>query len=208
MTTAAFDKPGGKPAPLARAPSKKQKKEAAAVWNSYAIKLPAEREQGTARSQLWDSFDTNGNGYLSLAEVHASPIFASPSPSILSVSQHSWQITSSLMDTLGISGTSEMALRRAQPAISRGFKAAKAASGVQDGESEAEYVVRLEFRLLLVFLQRYFSMLALFGIVDTEGGHADDRQLDLAEFESSISKLEAWGVSVNDTQVRLSKCCN
>ena len=55
-----------------------------------------------------------------------------------------------------LDGASEFATKLCKPAIIRAFTAAKTASGDTDG-SAGDFVTRGEFRILLVYLKRYFE---------------------------------------------------
>ena len=93
--------------------------------------------------------DTNHNGHLTLMEVD-----------------------NGLRLVFGREGPAVSAL---SPAIMRAFHAAKdVKKGKQKGAPEDEAVSRSEFRLLLVYLKRYFELLEMFDAVDT----SDDRRID------------------------------
>ena len=119
------------------------------------------------RKQLFKRFDPNGNGYLSLAELDKG-----------------------LLVQFKLDGDSDFVVKKCKPAILRAFQAAKDIS--EDGGYEADYVTRSEFRLLLVYLQRYFELLAVFDAVDT----GDDKRIDINEFKAAVPKLAEWGVRV------------
>ena len=141
------------------------------TWLSLAAKLPVGQDQESteARINLFSRFDPNGNGKLSLAEVDKG-----------------------LLVTFQLNGGDEFATKRCKPAIMRAFQAAKDVSG--KGGKDGDVVTRGEFRCLLIYLQRYFSLLALFDEVDT----SDDRRVDLDEFTKAVPKLREWGVEIND----------
>ena len=80
----------------------------------------------------------------------------------------------------------------AKPAIMRAFQAAKYAHSTKS-KLGADYVERIEFRLLLVYLRRYFELFVMFDAID-----GDDRRIDRAEFKAALSKIAAWGVAVVD----------
>jgi hypothetical protein len=87
---------------------------------------------------MFNSFDPNGNGYLSLAEVD-----------------------------LGIKSILRADdLFDAKPVIIRAFNAAKNKSGNQRG-SAADYVTFSEFRTLLWYLRQYFEYWIMFNRIDT-----------------------------------------
>eukprot|EP00966_Prymnesium_polylepis_P261638 6043903-Prymnesium_polylepis.1 len=102
--------------------------------------------------------------------------------------------------SLGAAGLND-ALDLLSPAITRAFHAAKDARTAGQGEA-AQYVTRgEEFRLLLVFLMRYFELLRMFDIVDTN----NDRRIDLKEFQAALPALERWGVRVVDAKAEFAK---
>ena len=51
-----------------------------------------------------------------------------------------------------------------------------------------------EFRALLVYLQRFFRLHAIFRDVDT--GH--DRKISITEFKAALPRLRAWGLGLDD----------
>jgi hypothetical protein len=95
------------------------------------VKTPA---AGAARHALFQQFDMNGNGMLSLAEIDKA-----------------------VRDVLGLDE-----LFDCKPAIMRAYHAAKDESK-QAGNSRADdYVERSEFRLLLIYLHLYFNLYEMF----------------------------------------------
>ena len=113
------------------------------------------------RKQMFNSFDCNGNGYLSLAEVQKG-----------------------VRDVL-----QSDALFDAKPAIMRAFQAAK---NVVDTKTilGADFIERAEFRALLVYLQRYFELYAMFQRMDT----GNDHRINVGEFMAALSLLMDWGL--------------
>ena len=85
-------------------------------------------------------------------------------------------------------------LDAAQPAILRAFQAAKEANPNSTARLSADYVEKSEFRLLLVYLRRYFELFVMYSVLDT----TDDRRLSLDEFEDAMPLLERWGVEVEN----------
>merc|ERR1712070_873904 len=90
-----------------------------------------------------------------------------------------------LLATLSVHPDSGVARRRCQPAIARAFEAA-----ARGGDG----VGRQEFRLLLVYLQRHFELLATFDAEDS----GDDRRLTQAQFAQALPKLTEWGIVLKD----------
>ena len=141
-----------------------------APWSELAAQLPTARELTDDRARLFSQFDINGNGLLSLAEVDKG-----------------------LLVLLGVDKASTIAVHQCRPATMRAFQAAKDVSGSSSDQAN-DYVTKSEFRLLLVYVRRYFELLAAFDVIDTGG----DRRVDQAEFESALQQLTEWGVVVTD----------
>eukprot|EP01012_Entosiphon_sulcatum_P046858 TRINITY_DN63233_c0_g1_i1.p1 TRINITY_DN63233_c0_g1~~TRINITY_DN63233_c0_g1_i1.p1 ORF type:complete len:183 (-),score=42.41 TRINITY_DN63233_c0_g1_i1:127-675(-) len=139
----------------------------APAWSELAAKLPIKRtaEEQERRRQLFDQFDPNGNGYLSLAEVDKG-----------------------IRDVLQLD-----ALFDAKPAIMRAFQAAKhyAKSKARQGD---DYVERSEFRLLLVYLRKYFRLFEAYETEDVD----HDQRISFAEFQRAVPKMQAWGLDMSD----------
>ncbi|KAL3917232.1 MAG: hypothetical protein SGPRY_006487 [Prymnesium sp.] len=131
-----------------------------------ASKLPSQLDvhSRVARRKLFKTFDTNANGYLSLAEVDRG-----------------------VRDVIG-SGE----LFDAKPVISRAFHAAKQA-GFSSNAHGCDYVEDgCEFRLLLLYLSRYFELFTMFAMVDTSG----DRRVDEKELACALPMLRRWGIDL------------
>mmetsp|Transcript_55139 Transcript_55139/g.160907 ORF Transcript_55139/g.160907 Transcript_55139/m.160907 type:complete len:461 (-) Transcript_55139:83-1465(-) len=111
-------------------------------WEAIAAKLPYERtpEAFEKRSELFNSFDPNGNGYLSLAEVDKG-----------------------VREVLQVD-----AIFNAKPAIMRAFQAAKNSVPSAEDSPGEDYVQRKEFRILLQFLRHYFELWVMFETIDSE----------------------------------------
>jgi len=117
-----------------------------------------------SRSMMWNSFDVNGNGGLNLSEVQAGL-------------------------TRLLRATGQQLSLLLSPAITRAFHAAKDANG----RTDATFVTRgEEFRLLLVYLKRYFELVVAFDRIDT----SDDRKIDVDEFERALPLLSSWGIQM------------
>ncbi|KAK3251352.1 hypothetical protein CYMTET_39307 [Cymbomonas tetramitiformis] len=138
-------------------------------WPSITAKLPAGRtpEEKAARTDLFAQFDPNSNGYLSLAEVDKG-----------------------IRDVLELEE-----LFDCKPAIMRAFQAAK---GVHNSKSTLgpDFIERIEFRLLLVYLRQYFELYQMFDEVDS----SDDRRVSLDEFLAAQDKIKSWGLDIADPE--------
>ena len=109
-------------------------------WETLNSKLPYHKndEEYQKRSEIWDSIDVNGNGYLSLAEVDKG-----------------------LRDALALDEIFDC-----KPAIMRAFQATKNSCKSKNTHG-ADYVERKEFRLLLLALRQYFEYYQAFARIDT-----------------------------------------
>lgn len=136
-------------------------------WTEIQAKLPSDKtpEAKAVRSKLFDQFDPNGNGYLSLAEVDKG-----------------------VRDVLGLEDVYE-----AKPAIMRAFSAAKNA-GKSKAKLGADFVERSEFRLVLLYLGKYYELYEMFSTVDS----TDDRRINKAEFKTAVTHFQKWGIKVEN----------
>jgi Ca2+-binding EF-hand superfamily protein len=145
-------------------------------WDSIREKLPTEKtpELKAKRSELFDQFDPNGNGFLSLAEVDKG-----------------------CRDVLGL-----YELFECKKVIMRAFQAAKGVNNnAKSSKSKSEslgndFIEKCEFRLLLVYLRQYFEAWQMFEGVDS----GNDRRINLEEFKAAIPKIEPWGFKVEDPE--------
>jgi hypothetical protein len=83
------------------------------------------------------------------------------------------------------------ALFDAKPAIMRAFQASKGAVKTKS-KLGADFVERSEFRLLLMYLARYFELFTMFKDMDT--GH--DGRVDVTEFTNALGQLAEWGADI------------
>eukprot|EP00980_Cylindrotheca_fusiformis_P029479 scaffold23479_cov143-Cylindrotheca_fusiformis.AAC.29 len=150
-------------------------------WDMIQSKLPVEKtdEQKAKRQELFDGFDPNGNGYLSLAEVDKG-----------------------CKDILGIPEIYEN-----KPVMMRAFQASRKAANTDGsapshaphGEDQGEdYIERSEFRLLLLYLRHYLEAWQMFDRVDS----SDDRRIDLEEFKSAVPMIKKWGIKIEDPEAK------
>ena len=124
------------------------------------------------RKKMFNRFDSIGRGKLSLVDV-----------------------THGLIEFLGQKG--KAMAKALSPAITRAFHAARDSS--TGSGAAAEYVSRgEEFRLLLVYLKRYFELLLAYDRIDT----SDDRRIDRKEFDAALPLLCTWGVTVIDPEAQ------
>ena len=141
-------------------------------------KLPTGKDE-TSRAQrekLFQSFDGNGNGQLSLAEVDAGIIKALRLESLFA----------------------------AKPAIMRAFQVAKGSKKSKTVAGNDTVGRGEEFRLLLLYLARYFELFGLFQKLNTSGGDTGDKYLEIDEVEAALPELRRWGVEVDDARAVLS----
>eukprot|EP00961_Rhodomonas_salina_P247779 3347702-Rhodomonas_salina.1 len=111
------------------------------AWRKVAASMPLAKtpEDREKRALLFLRWDPNGNGYLSLAEIDKGV-----------------QETAGLQD-----------LFKCKPAIIRAYKAAKGLKKGREGSKEDDYVSKIEFRMLLVYLKLYFGLFCIFEEMDT-----------------------------------------
>lgn len=135
-----FKKKGGREGAATKA-TREMAETQAIDWDDINSKLPFERtpEAQAKRTEMFEGFDPNGNGYLSLAEVDKG-----------------------IRDILGIDEIFD-----AKPAIMRAFQAAKNAIPAAPDSPGEDYVQRTEFRVLLQYLRHYFELWVMFSAVDT-----------------------------------------
>jgi len=109
-------------------------------WQAINAKLPLERNNdGVAkRNQLFKSFDPNGNGFLSLAEVDKG-----------------------VRDVLKLDQVFDC-----KPVMIRAFNAAKD-KGKNKSKVSDDYIEKNEFRIFLVYLRQYFEYFVMFERIDT-----------------------------------------
>ena len=145
-------------------------------WVALAEQLPlsgSETHRGE-RARLFDVFDFNGNGFLSLAEVDKGLI-------------QIWKIET---------GDDTRTTDYRKAAILRAFQAAKQHSGKTEG-IDGDFVTRAEFRMLLIALRRYFQLLDIFQGVDT----GENQRIDEAEFVAKATETaHSWGFAVDDAR--------
>lgn len=147
-------------------------------WKEIIAKLPLEKteEQKDERGKIFESFDPNGNGYLSLAECDRG------CKSVLGLGE----------DVL------------ASPVIMRAFQAARKVAQ-EDGKNMTQhgedYIERSEFRLFLVYLCRHLQFWEMFSSMDGNG----DRRVTFDEFQAGVGKLAEWGVTVDDPKAQFDK---
>jgi len=108
-------------------------------WALVRKQLSVERTpEGIAkRDKLFNSFDGNGNGYLSLAELDGG-----------------------ILDVLNM-----QELFHIKPVIMRAYQAAKNTGPKRSKHSE-DYIERNEFRVFLVYLRQYFEYWEMFERID------------------------------------------
>jgi len=109
-------------------------------WAGIAAKLPTQTndEDKAKRKKMFNQFDPNGNGVLSLAEVDKA-----------------------MRDVLNIDD-----LFDAKPAIMRAFQIAKNSKPSKRGDLGDDYIELREFKFFLLSLRQYFEYYVAFVRVD------------------------------------------
>ena len=111
------------------------------IWDTLREKLPYETtpEATEKRKKIWEGFDVNGNGYLSLAEVDKG-----------------------MIDVLNLPQLFDL-----KPVLMRAFQAAKARLPSKNTYGD-DYVSRAEFRFLLMYLRQYYEYWVAFDDIDKD----------------------------------------
>lgn len=164
-------------------------------WKHIVSMLPYKKNdeiQQNRRDLLFNDFDGNANGFLSLAEVDKGlrdvlklPELFNVKPVIMRAFQASKNV-----HTLGRAKQLSTAAARNGGWRKGGFSAGRPLSG-------EDYVERSEFRLLLRYLLQYFELYLMFEEIDgsDDGGDGvDDRRISLSEFTASFPLLQSWGL--------------
>ena len=136
-------------------------------WKLIDSKLPIELkddDQVKQRSKIFEQFDPNNNGYLSLAEIDKG-----------------------CRDVLQLYDIFDC-----KHVIRKAYMSAKSAGSKQN--DNADFVERSEFRLLLVYLKQYFQLWQMFTEIDTgdnsntssRGGDMKDHRINWEEFQQAV----------------------
>merc|ERR1712183_717733 len=131
-------------------------------WTSINEKLPYQRteEQKAKRRELFNQFDPNGNGYLSLAEVDKG-----------------------MRDVLQCDD-----LFDCKPAVQRSFHFAKDKSPGQNKHGD-DYLEFREFRLFLATLRQYFEYYQAFKRIDTgDDNRVSKEEFTSDKIKASVEK--------------------
>merc|ERR1711936_1016280 len=131
-------------------------------WETINEKLPFQRKKEAyeKRKSLWEQFDVNGNGFLSLAEV-----------------------TKGIRDVIAVDE-----LFDAIPAINRSFHHVKNVSKTPS-EHGPDFIEFREFRLFLQTLRQYFEYYQAFDMLDTGNDRrVDKEEFKSAKMRSTLEK--------------------
>ena len=127
-------------------------------WEAIKKCLPCKKTKAhkEQRDAMFKTFDPNGNGYLSLAEIERG---------------------------LLVLGKDYHFLASAKTPMRRAFMAAKAHSKSKEEDSVADdFVQKKEFRIFLLYLRQYFEYFFMFKKLDRES----DNKLNVEEFKQAI----------------------
>ena len=152
-------------------------------WEAFTARLPIGRDTATSlkRSAMFDKFDVNGNGFLSLAEI-----------------EHG------VNETLGFDSKNAV-----KPVVMRAFAAARDVNAkktgkkkdkkkaTEEGKKKDAYVERDEFRLLLVYIRQYYEYYVAFNRIDTN----QDSRIDIGEFRNAVDTLAKWNIKLEPKEV-------
>lgn len=110
------------------------------IWAVLKEKLPYETTPAETekRNKIWQSFDVNNNGYLSLAEIDKA-----------------------MRDVLQLP-----ALFNLKPVLMRAYQSAKNKLPAKNPHG-ADYVSRAEFRYVLMYLRQYYEYWVAFDEIDS-----------------------------------------
>jgi Ca2+-binding EF-hand superfamily protein len=154
-------------------------------WAALTAALPVGKDEESTgrRKKLFEKFDGNSNGTLSVSEIDASmrSIIKQTFGGLLQKSaQLSWQASW-------------------KKVIMRAFQTSRDANRFQKAGEEKrkdDYVERDEFRMLLVCMRQYFELYVAFCRLDL----SDDKRIDLEEFKTNLDMLHKWGVPIQDEE--------
>jgi Ca2+-binding EF-hand superfamily protein len=126
--------------------------------------------QKAARAAVFAKFDPNNNGYVSLAECEKG-----------------------CRDVLGFGDLLP------KPVVMRAYQAARGVSDTDGHDGGRDYVEKSEFRLFLVYLQRYLELWQMFAAMDGSSSGVDDRRITYDEFQTNVPQLvQQFGITVDD----------
>lgn len=146
-------------------------------WDVINEKLPYERtdEAKKKRKNLFQQFDPNGNGYLSLAEVDRG-----------------------IRDVLQSDD-----LFNCKPAISRAYHFARDKTFARVGDKHGPHYLEFrEFRLFLKALRQYFEYFQAFDTIDTDDDRRISKEEFTSEkikpiIEKWVGKIDNWDYEFN-----------
>merc|ERR1712110_957364 len=146
-------------------------------WADIRKKLPYERteEQRKQRMDMFDRFDPNANGFLSLAEVEKG-----------------------IRDVL----QSDALFKNRRP-IHRAFHLAKKVGTKGKSGKGDDYLERREFRLFLQLLRQYFEYLQAFSRIDTGDDNRISKEEFTNPAVKSV--VELWVGPIADIQPNLTQ---
>jgi len=137
-------------------------------WDAIAAKLPTKKnaEDKARRKKMFNEFDPNGNGILSLAEIDKA-----------------------MRDVLALDD-----LFDAKRAIMRAFQIAKNCKKSKRGDLGDDYIELLEFKYFLISLRQYFEYYVAFVRVDADSDHRislEEFKASQATIEKWVGKIDA-----------------
>lgn len=136
---------------------------------TYALPTGRDKDSRDARRQLFKYIDTGGDGTIRMSELK-----------------------SSFVSLVSVPGRMD-ARQLVSHGVDRAFLAVQELmlDGMQPTHEEAETVSPKEFRVFLIFVQRYLELYEIFLTID----NSEDQTIDVEEFTCALPKLESWGLT-------------
>mmetsp|Transcript_148086 Transcript_148086/g.261101 ORF Transcript_148086/g.261101 Transcript_148086/m.261101 type:complete len:319 (-) Transcript_148086:60-1016(-) len=140
-------------------------------WDLSTFTLPTgrDKESREARKQLFKYVDSSGDGSIRLNELK-----------------------SAFAGMVTVPGKMD-ARTLVNHGLDRAFLAVQELmlDGMNPSKEEAESISGKEFRVFLIFFQRYLELYEIFSSID----NSDDQMISVEEFTRALPKLETWGLN-------------
>jgi Ca2+-binding EF-hand superfamily protein len=152
-------------------------------WARLTAALPVGRDEESTqkRRALFNAFDTNSNGTLSLSEIDRAMrnLMGDVMGGLLQSAVHSWS-------------------KSWKKVIMRSFQIARDSNSERKGldRRRVDFVERDEFRVLLICMRQFFELYIAFCRLDL----TQDHRIELDEFKSNLDMLHRWGAPIDDDE--------